>query len=109
MAKALSVKSEFIKPRFLDAINTEGLTAKDIAESLGVPVENVHKKIRRNWLEKDNHSIFKAIPYVILNENNGLTVETYALDTVSAKAFVARWKNEKGDSYLQFLFGCERL
>jgi hypothetical protein len=108
MAKALAAKSVFIKPRFIDTLGEEGLTAKDIAESLGVPLDHVHRKIKRGWLD-DKSLIFKATSFDALNENNGLQFKTYALDTMSAKAFVARWKNAIGDSYLSFLFGCERL
>jgi hypothetical protein len=109
MAKALSAKSVFIKPRFIDTLGEEGLTAKDIADSLGVELKSVHKKIKRSWLTNDKSALFKAVPFDSVNDSNGLSFETYALDTVSAKAFVARWKNAVGDSYLGFLFGCERV
>jgi hypothetical protein len=107
MPKSLSVKSAFIKPKFIEQLGEEGLTAKDIADSLGVTLDVVHRKIKRGWSD-DNTAIFKATPYGALNETNGLQFDTYAFDTVSAKAFIARWKNERGDSYLQFLFGCEK-
>ena len=108
MSKALSAKPAFIKPYYIEVLKEEGLTAKDLAESLGVPLDHIHRKIKRGWIG-DNNLIFKATSFDGLNKNNGLTFETYAFDIVSAKAFVARWKNERGDSYLQFLFRCERV
>jgi hypothetical protein len=107
MAKALSAKPAFIKPTYFESLGEEGLTAKDIADSLGVGLRSVHQKIKRQWDEEKDQD-FRVITNVIANDSNGLPVESYVFTTMAAKAFVARWRSDVGDSYLKFLLQCEK-
>lgn len=102
------VTSNFIEPHYIKELDEEGLTAQEIAISLGVEVFQVNQKLRR---EKNNVQViqdWRVIAYTMLNENNGLQIECFALNTLAAKAFVARWSNRKGDAYLNYLFSCEK-
>ena len=107
MNKEISTKVQFKKPYYIEVLGEEGLTARDIADALDINLFHAHEKIKRE--QKESKSlIFKYIVYTFYNENN-LLVETYAMNIMTAKAFVARWKNHIGDSYLKFLFECEKV
>lgn len=107
MTKALSSKVSFIKPTYFEALGEDGLTAKDIADSLGVGLRAVHQKIKRQWNDEKDQD-FRVITNVIANDSNSLPVESYIFTTMAAKAFVARWRSDVGDSYLKFLLQCEK-
>jgi hypothetical protein len=97
----------YIKPYPQPALDGElGLTAKDIAKSLGVKAENVRKKIRKANYAKIPE--FLVIPVGMINENNRLYDE-YIFSVMGAKAFVARWPNHMGDAYFKYLLDCERI
>lgn len=102
------VKTNFIKPYPQAALGgEEGLTAHDVAKALSVPVERVLKKLRkRHWAKSPN---WLAIPFGMANKTNGLTIPTYSLNTNAAKAFVAKWDNEIGAAYFDWLLACERV
>lgn len=98
----------FVQPHFIKELGEFGLTAAEIAQSLGVSLNDVHQKLRRITKTKVvQHWLWAA--FTVVHEINGLPYETYALNTEYAKVFVARWENEIGDAYLKFLFQCERL
>jgi hypothetical protein len=90
-------------------LGEDGLTAHQIAESLGIKAKHVHEKLRRNEWQHKKVPNWRVAVYTAANDSNGLGIESFALNTRAAKAFVARWANEIGDAYLDFLFECERL
>ena len=98
----------FVAPRPQPALGGEsGLTAHEIARSLGVEPKVVLKKLRRDkWL---NSPKWWAVPYVTSNSSNGTKATGFALNTRAAKAFVARWASDLGDAYLDYLFDCEEV
>jgi hypothetical protein len=101
-------KSGYVKPYPQEVLNGElGVNSSDIAKSLGVPVENVRKKIKRG--KYANIPDLLAIPYGITSKYNGLEFTEYAFNIRAAKAFVARWSNQTGDHYLNYLFDCEEI
>jgi hypothetical protein len=101
-------RSGFVEPYPQTALGGEpGLTAADIAESLGVEAKAIRKKIRRDKYAKLPE--FKAVPYGTLNDINGLEYTEYVFSVRAAKAFVARWASQTGDGYLNYLFDCEQI
>lgn len=100
-------KVGFPQPATQEILGGEiGYTAHQIAEGLGVPVKKIHEKIKRG--KYANHPRLLAIPYTTLNNNNGLTFESYIFNIDAAKAFVARWVNHVGDGFLLHLINCEK-
>lgn len=107
----LQVQSKFIEPHFISEVGMIGLTCHDISIALGVPIKNLNTKIRRDEWTKNKD--WKPILYTV---NNNVKLATYGAmksDTryffsiQGAKAFVAKYNNNVGDSYLKFLFDCE--
>lgn len=106
MDTSMTLKSQFVQPHHIQELGEEGLTAHEIAKSLGVPAKHVLEKLRRGDWVSHNLPIFKQAVYTAKNENNRL-VKTFALNKAAAKLFVARWVGTIGDSYSAFLFECE--
>jgi hypothetical protein len=106
MSTNVSLSCQFVEPHFIDSLGEEGLTAHEIAASLGVDAATVHRKLRRNPDALDVQQ-WRVMTYVISNDSNGLETETFALNTRAAKAFVAKYDNPRGRAYLDFLFDCE--
>jgi len=110
-------ESKFIKPHYIEILDEEGLTAHEIAICLSVPVNRVHRRLERTFIEqvKDilHWKILQTSVKQEIHEVNGYRydreIDTYALNTRAAKAFVATYKNFIGASYLDFLFDCEFL
>jgi len=97
----------FVKPYFIAELGTEGLMSSDIAMALGVEHRSVLEKLRRkSWAKSAK---WRCIVLTIHNSFNNRSYEAFAFDKRAAKAFVARWGNETGDSYLDFLFDCEEF
>lgn len=86
--------NSFIEPYPMEALGGQlGLSSVDIARALGVDVSDIHRKIKRGtWTQ---NSEWLTMLYDIYNENNRL-VTYYAFNVNGAKAFVARWANNKG-------------
>ena len=100
----------FIQPHHIEALGEEGLTAHEIAASLGVSPERVREKLNRGWAEKAHkHSKSFNIANAMKNNINGLEVSEFCLNTRAAKAFVAQYQSERGFGYLNFLFDCEAI
>ena len=105
----------FIKPHFIDILGEDGLTAYEIAQSLDIEVKHVHEKLKRSAWKSATSWNDCIVAYTIEQEIQEVTghtykrgVETYALSIRAAKAFIARWENNLGDGYLDFLFDCEQ-
>ena len=110
---AISTESAFVKPYYIEELGEEGLTAHDIAKGLGVRFKNVHEKCKR-WVKRD--TIFRMAVYTAQQEIQEVTghrykrnIQSYLMPTRTAKAFIARWENNLGDDYLDFLFNCEYI
>ena len=100
--------TNFVQPYPQKALRGElGLTAHDIAKSLDVRTKEVLRKLRRNEWAKSPNWLVES--YDSKNNNNGLRYTHFALNTRAAKAFVARWNNETGAAYLDWLFDCETV
>lgn len=112
-------KSKYIEPYYIPELAEDGLTAHDIAASIRSPVRDVLKKLRLGkWITKRSLEpsdgkvpVFIVVPYTTTIDSDTYApkrVDSFALNTAAAKAFVARWVSEEGDGYLRFLFECER-
>jgi len=107
----LEVKGKFIEPHFVSEVGMIGLTCVDIARALEIDLRDLHKKIKRDTWTKDES--WKPISYIVnKNIKSGAYVpmkrESYFFFSIQgAKAFVAKYNNNVGDSYLKFLFDCE--
>lgn len=96
----LVVPSHCCAPHYIEELGCDGLTAEDIARSLKTSVNNVRRKLREG-----NTDLLKLLNYQIrlMKNINGVEYEDYYLSTPAAKVFVARYENETGDAYLEYL------
>lgn len=104
-------KINFIEPKPQKELNGEiGLTANDISIALQIPMKRVNKKLSINhkFFEMCKLLNFKMVPCVTINDNNRLD-KSWVFDLNAAKAFVAKYDNETGWRYLQFLLQCENI
>ena len=116
MTSSITTCVSFVQPHFIEALGEDGLSAHEIAMALGVDVEHVHEKLKRGkWKSVTSWNDCLTL-YTIQQEIQEVTghtykreTESYALKTKAAKAFVARWENNLGDSYLDFLLECEKV
>lgn len=103
----ITVSNSFVKPHFIEELGEEGLYAHEIAKALGGELKRVHEKLKRGKWHSGVVQEWRVVVYTSSNDSNGLPIESYALNTAAAKAFVARWESNIGDAYLNFLFHCE--
>lgn len=100
MSELIAMK--FIEPHFVKQVGKIGLTSKDLAYALEIPIKRIHQKIKRdNWTQKE-----KWKPVTIVTEENE---SIFFLETRAAKAFIAKYATIIGDDYLDFLFDCEDI
>jgi hypothetical protein len=92
--------STFCAPHYIEQLGCDGLTAEEIATSLGTRVSDVRRKLR----DFPNETL-KSLKYEIsyLKNINGVEYADFMLSTAAAKFFVARYDNEIGDGYLEYL------
>lgn len=108
MTEAL-IHSNFVRPYFIEELGEEGLTAADIAKSLGVEPNDIRKKLeKRGFIERIKSQGFQARTTVVANKVNGLEYTEYVLDVAAAKFFVGKYDSPAGDAYLAFLIRLER-
>jgi hypothetical protein len=107
MTEALT-QSNFVRPYFIEELGEEGLTAADIAKSLGTEAKNIRKKLTsREFITRIEAQGFK-VAIVTLKNINGVQYDESVLDTSAAKFFVGKYDSPQGDSYLAFLIRLER-
>ena len=111
----IETRSSFVKPHFIPELGCEGLSAEEIAQSLGTPSKEVRRKLKNgglnNILELLGEDVSQGRPEVStlhrvtteVHEINNLTFEGYYLATMAAKMFVALYQNDTGRAYLAFL------
>lgn len=104
MNELLTLKSNFVAPRYIEELGCDGLTAEEIALSLGTLVGDVRRKLR----EQPNETL-KSLKLVISKKVNvnGLEYDEFFLSTAAARFFVARYESEMGDGYLAYLLSLE--
>jgi len=105
----------FIKPYYIEELGDLGLTSIDIAECLSSQHAHVLQKLRRICLKQ--HEQWESLNWRIhayaieLPNHRGKPgrkpSRCYALNVRASKAFLAKWDNDLGRSYLNFLFTCE--
>lgn len=113
----LKLQDTFITPYPQAELNGElGLTSKDIAKAIDVPIERVNKKIKRLLSDKKRSEHFLQLnwhfhPYGIKSESPkiGRPETAYALNILAAKAFVAKYESKLGREYLNYLLRCEQV
>jgi hypothetical protein len=93
-------EGQFVEPHFIEELGCDGLTAEEIAASLGTRVGDVRRKLR----DFPNETL-KSLKFESSNLKNinGVEYEEFLLSTAAAKFFVARYDNEIGDGYLAYL------
>lgn len=100
----------FIKPYYIEDLKDLGVTSRDIAESLGVEHRNITEKLHRIDVDLWQTAGWNFAVCTAKTTKKGIRgrhQKTWCLNIRAAKAFVARWNNEKGVGYLNFLFSCE--
>ncbi len=109
MRKSNVIKVSFKKPEPQSVLNGSlGLTTQDIADSLGIDVTQVRRKLsERGMLGRIKACNFNCMPIGILHPVNGTEYTDYVLDVNAAKFFIARYENKKGDAYLKYLVDVE--
>ncbi len=85
-----------------------GLTTKDIAMSLGIAHHNVLAKLRQGKFHDAARFCGWNLTGVVFQSRNhsrkvGRPEQVIAMEVKAAKAFVAKWDNELGWGYLNFL------
>jgi len=99
----------YVEPYYIEALGCDGLTAADIAKSLGVDASAVRRKLlKRDFMDRIKRQGFQAVTFVITNDTNGLDYEEIALDVPASKFFVGKYDNDSGDGYLAFLLRIEQ-
>lgn len=96
------------KPRYIHALGEDGLYSREIASALGINHFHVLEKLRRVNKDQWKQRGWNLIVSTIKSGKVGRPFVVWILNTAAAKVFVARWENEIGDGYLNFLFACER-
>lgn len=99
--------SSFVKPHFNEKAGFEGLWDWELAQSLGVLIQHVREKWRRNkkTLMKLGFNV-----YTLKSDGEmGRPAERVFFSTPLAKYFVATWVNDLGISYFRFLLECEKV
>jgi hypothetical protein len=108
MNQMLFDNNQFAKPHYIEELGCEGLSAEEVAQSLGVQAKHVRLKLRKIDLSNIAKLLRKDVSQVGVeistpNETNNLTFNELFLTTSAAKLFVANYQNEIGRAYLAFL------
>jgi len=92
--------SPFCAPHYIEELGCDGLTSLDIAASLGAHIDTVRRRLRES-----NNETLKSLKLLVSRKVNinGLEYDEFFLSTAAAKFFVARYENEIGDGYLEYL------
>jgi len=116
-----ATKGVFVKPHFIPELGCEGLSAGEIAQSLGIQAKHVREKLGpRGDMDKllellgGDVSQGRVASATQVNlacvrmawERHPVTdlpYEDYYLTTAAAKLFVARYQNDTGEAYLAYL------
>ncbi len=86
----------------------EGLYADEIAISLGIPPKKVRSKLEsEGFLGLLKEYDFDTVRFRTPNKSNSIEFTEYALETIAAKFFVARYNNKMGNGYLIYLLQLE--
>jgi len=96
----LVAPSPFCPPHYIEQLGCDGLTAEEIATSLGTQVKHVRQKLR-DFPNETLKSLKSESLY--LKNINGVEYEDFLLSTAAAKFFVARYESDIGDGYLEYL------
>lgn len=103
--QAVVVSPSFINPRYIEELGEEGLTAVDIANSLGIAAKEIREKLQRGeWCTSPE--LFPRA--YAARSSKGHKYQEYALTTTAAKVFIARYSNEVSDKYLLHLIALEQ-
>lgn len=96
----LTAPSPFCPPHYIEELGCDGLTAEEIAVSLNTRVNEVRRKLKD---EKNETLKSLKVEITTLKNINGVEYEEFYLSTAAAKFFVARYENDIGDGYLEYL------
>jgi len=97
----------FVTPHYIEELGEEGLTLHEVAASLGIQFGHAKEALEKNINE---YSMVGISSYVNKGPIRGMVeVQSYALNTIDAKCFVARYQNDIGRGYLRYLLQCERI
>jgi hypothetical protein len=100
-------KSQFVKPHYIEELGCEGLSAEDIARSLGANSAHVRIKLKKGWFKSLESEMFDVsqlkFATLMINNINEVAFEEFFLSTLAAKLFVANYQNQVGRAYLAYL------
>ena len=102
--------ANYIEPYSQPALNGElGLTATDIAKSLGVQIPHVREKIKRLQETLKSQAIFAQSTLRLCHPLTNKMYNEPVLNTTAAKYVVVTWKNKIGIAYFSWLMYCEHI
>jgi hypothetical protein len=106
--KLTTTQPTYHRPRFIPELDQEGLDSADIAMALGARPNHVTEKLKRIDISLWNSMGWNLAVSTAKSGKKGRPRIVWYLNTRAAKAFVARWENDRGNGYLNFLFACEQ-
>jgi len=98
------------KPRPLEQLGgREGILLTELAEAVGTKHAEMRQKIERSFKGIAKYLNLRTVAVATHHKNSKLPFTTYAMDTITAKMFLAKWDSPKGWDYLKYLLLCERI
>ena len=102
----LVTTAEFIQPHFIEELGCEGLTASEVARSLGQDPKVFRTNFKRSFESRLNNLKLGMVSIDTFNANNVAYTE-YAFSIEAAKWLVGKSNTDAGDKYLAYLIQIE--
>lgn len=98
--------SSFVAPHFIEELGEEGLTGREVAQSLGVEHDNLVRLIKK--LKDSGDITCEAIEIIGKNALGKTTIrKEFLLTTEDAKFVVTQSSTKAGRAYCRYLIKCE--
>ena len=78
----------FVEPHFIESLACDGLTDVEVAQSLGVDVKSVRRKMREGFIHRCNIMMVQVSTVKNIKENDGSEFDAYNFGVEAAKFFV---------------------
>lgn len=111
------MKTQQIKPYYIEELGCEGLSVSNIASSLKTDRKHILQRMRRPAFKAlidcneyrmiTRKNVFPSIEGKLVKQ--GRPEQVCFLETRAAKALVATYASKEGFRYLDFLFNCEQV
>jgi len=106
--RSMELVNTFVSPTKQVALNGElGLSAGDVAKSLGARSTNVRKKLKSMIPRMKKLGFGQA--EISAHTSKNIKYQEHILSVEAARFFVGKYENEIGDAYLAYLLKCENF